>query len=118
MNKITINGKTYRAKGNISIINDRILVDGQPIDAAELEDKTINVTIEGKSVKVDNIQDVNSVTITGDVETVNSVNGDVRVTGTVKGNVVNMNGDIRAETIEGSATNVNGDIHGARKGGA
>lgn len=118
MNKITINGKTYRAKGNISIINDRILVDGVAIDASELEAKTINITIEGKSVNVERIEDVGEVTVTGDVESVNSTNGDITVNGKVIGNVMTTNGDVRAENIEGNVSSINGSIHGARKAGA
>ena len=88
------NIKNSSIEGNsISIINNKIFVDGKEI---ETEEKVINIIVEGNLDKLE-------------VDCCNSIKVN-RVTKDVKGNVNNINGNIIAKAINGNCKTTNGDI--------
>lgn len=64
-NSITINGKTIQANGDITVINDKVYVDGKELKHEELESKVVNITIVGVVQKVDGC---NEITVQGNVD--------------------------------------------------
>lgn len=80
---VTVNGKTVRVRGNnISIINDQIIVDGKPFNAA-FDQPNITVIVEG---------DCRSLNACGNVEVRGNAHnidcsGSCHVDGSVTGNV-------------------------------
>lgn len=114
--KIKINGKEY--KGNaISIKNGRVIVDGKEQEEETDEKGTkvvyrnVTITVAGdvKSVETSS----GDVHVAGNVGSARSTSGDIVVTGVVSGSVSSVSGDVKAQRIEGSASTVSGDIHGA-----
>lgn len=114
--KIIINGRTIKVpSGNITINGDTILVDGQPIESDELQAKVVNITVSlSAKNNLQTISNCDSVTVTGKVVDISTVNGDVKVHGTVHGNVDTINGNVRAETFIGECRTVNGNITGVK----
>lgn len=95
---ISVNGKTIRVKGNnIAIINDKIIVDGKPLEEA-MDAKNITVIVEGDCNRLDAAGEV---TIQGNCGSVDC-GGSCNIRGNVTGNV----------DAGGSVTcgNVSGDI--------
>lgn len=114
-NKIIINGRTIRVpSGEINISGSKILVNGNPVEAEELQAQVVNITIPGTKAMVQSISDCDSVVVHGKVMDVETVNGDVKVHGHVNGNVDTINGNIRAECFEGKCSTVNGNITGVK----
>lgn len=98
---ITVNGKTIQCRGsNVSIINNKVIVDGKEIEDMSGISGNIKVVING---------DCNNVSCSGAVEVSGNVKGDIDCGGSceVKGEV---GGDI---DCGGSCTcgNVGGDIN-------
>ncbi len=113
--KITINGRTIRIpSGDIVINGNSIIVNGEQINAEELQARAVNITIPGTKAMVQSINGCESVTVHGKVMDIDSVNGDVKVHGTVHGRVETINGNIRAERFEGDCRTVNGNITGVK----
>jgi hypothetical protein len=107
---IFINGNrvnNIKSNGNISIINGKVIVDGQTL---ELDDSPVfNITIEGNVDKIDG--EFASVEVTGDAGTVSTMSGDVTVKGGVNGSVSTMSGDVNAKGgVGGSVSTMSGDI--------
>lgn len=95
---VSVNGKTIRVKGsNITIINDKIIVDGKPIEEA-MDAKNITIIVEGDCNRLDVAGEV---TIQGNCGSVDC-GGSCNIRGNVTGNV----------DAGGSVTcgNVSGDI--------
>lgn len=90
MNKVSINGVTITASGNISVRNGRVMVDGK------------DVTPDAKEIRVD---------VHGDVEhiTVDSCS-QITVTGAVRGDVSTQAGDVRCGDVGGSVQTMAGDV--------
>lgn len=111
MNRVTVNGKTYHVpSGSISVVNDKVYVDGKLI-TEECEAKKIKIVIEGNvtgSIKLES----GEITVNGDCHDVHNVNGDIKITGDVSGDVSTTNGDVSCRGICGNANTVNGDIRG------
>ena len=88
------NIKNSSIEGNsVSIINNKIFVDGKEI---ETEEKVINIIVEENLDKLE-VDCCNSIKVNG-------------VTKDVKGNVNNINGNIIAKAINGNCKTTNGDI--------
>ena len=99
--------KNNSIKGNsISIINNKIFVDGKEI---ETEEKEINIIVEGNLDKLE-VDCCNSIKINGVTKDVEVTNGNIAISGDVKGNVNNVNGNIIAKVINGNCKTTNGDI--------
>ena len=101
------NIKNSSIKGNsISIINNKIFVDGKEI---ETEEKVINIIVEGNLDKLE-VDCCNSIKVNGVTKDVEVSNGNITISGDVKGNVNNINGNIIAKVINGNCKTKNGDI--------
>lgn len=85
--------ETKNDSNSISIINNKIFVDGKEI---ETEEKVINIIVEENLDKLE-VDCCNSIKVNG-------------VTKDVKGNVNNINGNIIAKAINGNCKTTNGDI--------
>ena len=101
------NIKNSSIEGNsISIINNKIFVDGKEI---ETEEKVINIIVEGNLDKLE-VDCCNSIKVNGVTKDVEVSNGNISINGDVKGNVNNINGNIIVKAINGNCKTINGDI--------
>lgn len=100
--RVTIDGKTFSGS-NISIVKDKVLVDGVVQEGSLVGD--INVTVKGD---VDYLKNTNGYVKANSVGEVVTTNGDV--TADTIGNVTTTNGDVNAKVITGDVKTVNGDI--------
>ena len=91
---------------NVSIINNKIFVDGKEIG---IEEKVINIIVEGNLDKLE-VDCCNSIKVNGVTKDVEVSNGNITISGDVKGNVNNINGNIIAKVINGNCKTKNGDI--------
>ena len=91
---------------NVSIINNKIFVDGKEIGT---EEKEINIIVEGNLDKLE-VDCCNSIKVNGVTKDVEASNGNITISGDVKGNVNNINGNIIAKVINGNCKTKNGDI--------
>ncbi|MCP4588377.1 hypothetical protein [Pseudoalteromonas sp.] len=94
MNKITINGKTitHSGRGSVCISNNKITIGGVDIeDLDTIEEKTVNIVIEGN------------------VENIMTEDADITVNGTA-GAATTKNGNITCGDVSGDATTKNGNI--------
>ena len=91
---------------NVSIINNKIFVDGKEIGT---EEKEINIIVEGNLDKLE-VDCCNSIKVNGVTKDVEVSNGSITISGDVKGNVNNVNGNIIAKVINGNCKTKNGDI--------
>ena len=91
---------------NVSIINNKIFVDGKKIGT---EEKEINIIVEGNLDKLE-VDCCNSIKVNGVTKDVEVSNGNITISGDVKGNVNNINGNIIAKVINGNCKTINGDI--------
>lgn len=104
---ITINGNTIISGGNnIVVRGNKITIDGKDVTP---DAKTINIQITGNVDKVE-VDCCDSLTISGDCNTVSSHNGGIDIGGSVKGSVTNHNGNIECQNVGGSVTTRNGNI--------
>ena len=103
--RVSINGQTY-VGDNISIIGDRVVVDGK--DKKPTLAGPIDVTVEGDCNLVE--LQCGTVSISGNVSgVVQTGSGDIHC-GTVGGNVQNVSGDINCGNVTGSVRTGSGDI--------
>ena len=101
------NIKNSSIEGNsVSIINNKIFVDGKEI---ETEEKVINIIVEGNLDKLE-VDCCNSIKVNGITKDIEVSNGNIAISGDVKGNVNNVNGNIIAKVINGNCKTINGDI--------
>lgn len=100
-NRVTINGKTYDLpNGNISIINEKIYVNGEEFKTEEFknDNRKIEITIEG---------DVGQA----------SCRGSMNITGSVResvdcGGSVSIAGDVNGDVNCGGSASVKGNVFG------
>lgn len=122
MTQIVINNKAVIGN-NISILNNKVIVDGKEIDLEKA--LTVNIQVEG-SINSISADVCNTINVTGNVGTLSTVSGDVQCAdvhtsvqttsgdvkcGDVKGSVKTVSGDVIANTVNGSVNTVTGDIH-------
>ena len=101
------NIKNSSIEGNsVSIINNKIFVDGKEI---ETEEKVINIIVEGNLDKLE-VDCCNSIKVNGVTKDIEVSNGNISINGDVKGNVNNINVNIIAKAINGNCKTINGDI--------
>lgn len=102
---VTVNGKTIHVRGNnISIINDKIIVDGKPLDET-MDAKNITVIVDGNCNRLDACGDVEIrgdcgyVDCSGSCHIEGSVTGDVDASGSVTcgdvGGNIDASGSVR-----------------------
>ena len=102
---IKVNGVIYSGN-NLTIRNNKILIDGKDVT---VDAKQINISIEGNVEKLE-VDSCEKVSITGDVGNVKTLNGDVDISGDVKGSVQTMSGDVDCRNINGSVSTMSGDV--------
>lgn len=113
MDTIIINGKQYEVNGPISVINDRVYVNGQLFENGEPLERKVNITIVGDvhSIKLDKGPSEVNIKITGIVDgSITTTSGDIEVAGNVLGDVKSTSGDIKCNNVTGSVRTVSGDI--------
>ena len=91
---------------NVSIINNKIFVDGKEIGT---EEKEINIIVERNLDKLE-VDYCNSIKVNGVTKDVEVSNGNITISGDVKGNVNNINGNIIAKVVNENCKTKNGDI--------
>lgn len=99
MNKITVNGKTTIVAGNnVSIVNDKVYVDGKLV--TEGLSGNVSITFEGDLASLEATDVVINGSVHGPVEGTNiKINGNI--TGDVKGT------NIKASNITGNVKGIN-----------
>lgn len=123
MTTVIINGVTYTSGRDIVINNGKISIDG--VDATPNEKEIqINITGDINNLKVDHCGSINVIgnvdklnSVSGDVDvsgnitdSVNSTSGDIECGGIIGGNVKTVSGDINCGNVSGDANTVSGDI--------
>ena len=86
---VNINGNNYVGR-TISIVGNKVIVDGV-VQGGDITDKIVNVSV------------------TGDVQELRTVSGDIQITGRT-GNVHTTSGDVRCGHIDGDVKTVSGDV--------
>lgn len=102
---VTINGVSY-VGNNVKIINGKVIVDGKDM-TPDAKNITIHVDGDISSLNVDICE---KLSITGNVNNVKTVSGDVNIGGNVGENVKTVSGDVKCGNISGKVTTVSGDI--------
>lgn len=107
---VIINGQRITGSvRNVEVKNNKVFIDGEPLDTSGYTEKVLNIVVEGtvESVKTDN----GDITVNGESGTVSTVNGDVKVRGNVSGSVSTVSGDVNVKGgVAGNASTVSGDI--------
>lgn len=92
--KININGREISLHGkSLEMRDGQIIVDGKPIEEYD----------EGECPII-------KIEITGNVDNINTENGEVTVNGRV-GSICSKNGNVKCETVEGNIDSKNGNIY-------
>jgi hypothetical protein len=105
---IVINGKTYFGN-SISISNGKVIIDGKESEPGESNGKIINITVTGNVEKL--VVDVcDKISISGSVNSIKTVSGDVDVSGNVAGSINTMSGDVDCGQVSGSVSTMSGNI--------
>ncbi len=101
---VTIDGRTFSGS-SISIVNDRVIVDGVEQQGALVG--PISVTVNGNADSVETTS--GSVEVSGNVGRIKTMSGDVEC-GDVTGDVGTMSGDVTCGSIAGNVKSMSGDI--------
>jgi hypothetical protein len=102
---VTINGISYNGN-NVKIINGKVIVDGKDMTP---DAKNITIHVEGDISKL-SVDICDSLSVTGNVNELSTVSGDVSIGGSVGQNVKTVSGDVKCGNIAGKVTTVSGDI--------
>ena len=103
---ISINGVSYKG-GNISIIGNKVIIDGkdQTPDSKEIKIE-VNGDIEELSVDY-----ASEISIKGNVDNVRTSSGDVTINGVVKNNIQTSSGDVEIDgDVTGGINTSSGDV--------
>lgn len=101
---VTIDGRTFSGS-SISIVNDRVIVDGVEQQGALVG--PISVTVNGNADSVETTS--GSVEVSGNVGRIKTMSGGVEC-GDVTGDVGTMSGDVTCGSIAGNVKSMSGDI--------
>ena len=112
MASVSINGITYSGN-NVTVIKNKVYIDGKLSDEGE-KSKVINIEITG-DVELLDVDTCENIKVSGDVGSINTVNGDINIDGHIAGDIKTVNGDVTSKSdIFGKVKTVNGDIKGKR----
>lgn len=108
---IRINNKSYSGGKNISIMNNKIFIDGIEITDKEVVDaKNILFEISG-DVETLEVDHADKVMIAGNVTgNVKTMSGSVTVEGDVHGKVNTMSGNVQCGNVSGKVETMSGNI--------
>lgn len=104
---VSINGQVFSGRKSISIVGDKIVIDG--VEQGQSLVGPISVVVNGNAESVETTS--GSVEVTGSAGRVKTMSGDVHC-GDVSGDVGTMSGDINCRTVSGNAKTMSGDIRG------
>ena len=107
MASISINGVTISGSRSVVIRNGQVIVDGK--DVTPEDAKEISITVNGNVDKLE-ADACQTISVTGDVNKVKTLSGDVNVGGDVKGSVRTLSGDVDCDSIAGSVQTLSGSI--------
>lgn len=102
---VKINGVSYNGN-NVTIINGKVIVDGKDMTP---DAKNITIHVDGDISKL-SVDICDKLSVTGNVNDLSTVSGDVSVGGNVGQNVKTVSGDVKCGNIAGKVTTVSGDI--------
>jgi hypothetical protein len=113
--KSIINNVEYVGK-SVGVVDNEIYVDG--VKQSNNNNNNKNDDNDGKKFVISIVGDVDKlqsdgnteIDITGNANNIKIVNGDIKVSGDVKGNAETTNGDINAKKIYGKASTINGNV--------
>lgn len=103
--RVVIDGREFKGN-NIKINGNKVIVDGVTQDGELVGD--ISVTVHGD---VDTIENSNGTVSCNNAGSIQTTNGKVKVSGSVSGDVKTTNGNVHASSILGKVSTVNGDIN-------
>lgn len=107
VNIVNINGTTYTSSKSITVIDGKVIIDGNDVTPSG---KEINISIEG-SVENLEVDACSKVTVNGNVKTLRTTSGDIDVKGNVEGSISTTSGDIDCGgNIGGDVKTVSGDV--------
>lgn len=107
MSSININEKVIETTSkNVTIKNGRVIVDGKDVTP---ESKEIIIKVEGNIEKLE-VYACNKVEVKGEVGTIKTMSGDVKVSGNVNGDIKTMAGDIDCGSVSGDISTISGDV--------
>ena len=112
MNVININGRKFTYDGILSIMSGKFFVNGKEMkewSKAATEQKEINVNINGQIQQL-SIDCCNKVRVSGNCGLVNTVSGDIDISGNVFGHVKTVSGNIRCSNVCGEMMTPSGTI--------
>lgn len=104
--KVTINGVSYVGGNSVKIINGKVTIDGKDMTP---DAKNITIQVNGDISNLD-VDICDKLSVTGNVNELSTVSGDVEIGGSVGGNIKTTSGDIKCGNIGGKVTTVSGDI--------
>lgn len=110
MKKLLINGQAFHTEGNnLSIADNKVYVDGKLVtDLSGIKSNNITVHVYGN---VGDLKATGDVSVEGDVGSIETASGDVKVKGSVTGDCKSSSGDIIVGgDVSGSCTSMSGDI--------
>lgn len=107
MNTVTVNGRTITSNRSITVINNRVIIDGEDVTP---DSKNIIIEIQG-NVNELSVDACSKITVTGDAKTVKTKSGDVDIGGNVSGNIQTMSGDVDVSgDVGGDVSTMSGDV--------
>lgn len=105
--KISINGKVYQSpSGNITMTNDKIIIDGKDVTPSE---KEIYIIVNG-DINHLNATHTNEINVIGNVDEIRTSSGDVTVAGGVKQSITTSSGDVKVKRNTGNVKTMSGDV--------
>lgn len=104
--KVVINGVSYVGGKNVRIINGKVIIDGKDMTP---DAKNITIQIEGDVSNL-SVDICDKLSVTGNVNELSTVSGDVEIGGDVGGSIKTTSGDIKCGNIAGNVKTVSGDI--------
>lgn len=113
MNRVFINGKIFEVENvrNVVIDGSKITVDGKEISSlAGIKGKQINITIKG-SVEDLRVKYCDTINVKGNAKSVVTTTGNVRINGSVRGDVITTSGDVQCcSSVIGNVKTMSGDV--------
>jgi cytoskeletal protein CcmA (bactofilin family) len=107
---IIVNGKNYGSGTNVRVANGKVYIDDKIQESSD--DKNINIQING-DIESLNVDICDKIIVQGNVDNVETTNGNVQVDGIVLGNVKTTNGSVKiGGSVQGEVSTVNGSIKG------
>lgn len=102
---VIINGNVIRAVKELSVVNDKVFINGKLVEEYTNVPLQIEITGTVKSIKTTS----GGVTVKGNVKNVNTMSGSVHCQ-TVEGDVSTISGSVTCDNISGDCSTMSGSI--------